>query len=555
MNRSSPPRCGHFSFLIPPFLISALLTTSAFALDESEVQSAIAASSSEQVSGNVFIWFLCAVAFLKISQKIDSFMTSLGINVGRTGGSMLGELLIAGRALGLAAKTSGSAVGNIFNRGSTVKNAASPPAGQAFTGTGGGMIGSISRAAGNAAAASATGTAKGVRNSIGGAMFDSSLKHDGQFSKNVIGAVATGSISAVGSITGPRAAQALTSYLGYESQNSGDSIENVVSVEGGDPVASERGQASDAGIPVTGQTPPGRGTSVPMSGTGAPTSTQSPTQASESVPVPGGAPVSTSDAGSVADEPPSEFPGVSNSAPEDIITPDGGAAAAAGGAAIPYPGSPASDVSVSPRQQTGSPMTGTTGGMSVPGQPTVTPMPVASETSEAADEPPTEFPGVPYSGSTPPEDTVTLSGGSAGTYDVPSSQAEQTAQDQQPTVSRARTASGGQAASSIEGQSGSIPQAPPTFRNVEIGGGRITGYETPAGGGEERQFAMYNASQYMEPSGPHETVKTTDGESWYKQYAQPTVQKTPKEVSPGKIRYDEKIVQTMPQIPKRKDRV
>ena len=547
MNSSSPPRCGHFSFLIPAFLISALLTTSAFALDESEVQSAIAASSSEQVSGNVFIWFLCAVAFLKISQKIDSFMTSLGINVGRTGGSMLGELLIAGRALGLAAKTSGSAVGNIFNRGSTVNNVASPPAGQAFTGTGGGMIGSISRAAGNAAAASATGTAKGVRNSIGGAMFDSSLKHDGQFSKNVIGAVATGSISAVGSITGSRAAQALTSYLGYESQNSGDSIENGVSVEGGDPVTSERGQTSDAGIPVTGQTPPGRGTSVPMSGTGAPTSVQSPAQVSDSSPVTGGAPVSTSDAGSVADEPPSEFPGVSNSASEDIITPDGGA--------IPYPGSPTSDGSVSPGQQADSPMTGTTGGMSVPGQPTITPMPVASETSEASDEPPTEFPGVPYSGSTPPEDTVTLNGGSAGTCDTPSSQAESTAQDQQPIVSGARTAPGGQAASIVEGQNGSIPQAPPTFRNVEIGGGRITGYETPAGGGEERQFAMYNASQYMEPSGPHETVKTTDGESWYKQYAQPTVQKTPKEVSPGKIRYDEKIVQTMPQIPKRKDRV
>ena len=553
MNRSSPPRCGHFSFLIPAFLIPALLTTSAFALDESEVQSAIAASSSEQVSGNVFIWFLCAVAFLKISQKIDSFMTSLGINVGRTGGSMLGELLIAGRALGLAAKTTGSAVGNIFNRGSTVNNAASPPAGQAFTGTGGGMIGSISRAAGNAAAANATGTAKGVRNSIGGAMFDNSLKHDGQFSKNVIGAVATGSISAVGSITGPRAAQALTSYLGYESQNSGGSGENDMSVEDGVPVSGEREPTSDTGIPVAGQTPPGRSTSVPVSGSGAPASTQSPTQVSESAPIPGGAPVSTADAGSVADEPPSEFPGVSSSVPEDVITPDGGAAAAAtGGGAVPYPGSPASNGSASPGQQADSPMTGASGGTSVPGQPAVTPMP---EASEASDEPPSDFSGVPYSGSTPPEDTVTLDGGSAGPYDTPSSQAEPTVQSHQPVVTDGRNVSGDQAAPSGDVQSGSIPQSPPTFRNVEIGGSRITGYETPAGGGKERQFAMYNASQYMEPSGPYETVKTTDGESWYKQYAQPTVQKTPKEVSPGKIRYDEKIVQTMPQIPKRKDRV
>ena len=100
-----------------------------------------------------------------------------------------------------------------------------------------------------------------------------------------------------------------------------------------------------------------------------------------------------------------------------------------------------------------------------------------------------------------------------------------------------------------------IPSQPPTFRDVEIGGGRITGYETPAGGGEERQFAMYNASQYMVPSGPYEVVKTVDGESWYKQYAQPTVQKTPYEDASGKIKYNEKIVEQMPQIPKRKDRV
>ena len=101
----------------------------------------------------------------------------------------------------------------------------------------------------------------------------------------------------------------------------------------------------------------------------------------------------------------------------------------------------------------------------------------------------------------------------------------------------------------------SIPSQPPAFRNVEIGGGRITGYETPAGGGAERQFAMYNAEQYMGPTGNYETVQTTDGQSWYKQYAEPTVQRTPYEDGSGKIKYDEKIVDQMPQIPKRKDRV
>ena len=76
-------------------LLMALLSTSAFAVDESEVESAIAASGQDAVAGNLFNWFLCAVSFLKISQKIDSFMTSLGINVGRPGGSMMAEMLIA----------------------------------------------------------------------------------------------------------------------------------------------------------------------------------------------------------------------------------------------------------------------------------------------------------------------------------------------------------------------------------------------------------------------------------------------------------------------------
>ena len=79
--------------------VPVMLCVPAFALEESEVQTAIAASSKESVAGNLFIWFLCAIAFLKIGQKIDSFMAGLGINVGRTGGSMISELLIAVRAV------------------------------------------------------------------------------------------------------------------------------------------------------------------------------------------------------------------------------------------------------------------------------------------------------------------------------------------------------------------------------------------------------------------------------------------------------------------------
>ena len=371
-------------------LLMALLSTSAFAVDESEVESAIAASGQDAVAGNLFIWFLCAVSVLKISPKIDSFMTSLGINVGRTGGSMMAEMLIAGRALGGAAKATGGAIGNIFNRGHS--NTTNQATGQAFTGGGGGMIGVAKRAVGNAAAASATNTAVGLGSVVGGAMFGSSLNNGGKFATDVVGAVATGNISRVGSITGAKAAQALTSYLGY---------------------------GATAG-----------------NGTGAPSSKLA--MNADSIP---------SAAGESLTSPGTDIPVSRDMGGDDVITAEGGATAAA---------------------------------------------------AAYADE----------------------------------------------------------VESSVQDQQAPIPQQPPTFRDVEIGGGRITGYETPADGGAERQFAMYNAGQYMTPqSGDYETVQTADGETWYKQYAQPTVEKTPHKEPGGQIKYDERIVDRMPQVPKRKDRI
>ena len=55
-----------------------VMSTNVFAVSESDVESAVSASGKEAVSGNVLIWFLCAIAFLKVSQKIDSFLSSLG---------------------------------------------------------------------------------------------------------------------------------------------------------------------------------------------------------------------------------------------------------------------------------------------------------------------------------------------------------------------------------------------------------------------------------------------------------------------------------------------
>lgn len=128
---------------------------------------------------------------------------------------MLAELMVAGRGIATAAGAFGSTVSN--RHSSHGAHNGGQAAGAAFTGGGNGLVGVTKRAAGNAAASSATGTGSGLSNIIGGAMFGSSLASGGKFATSVIGAVAKGDISSVGSITGEQASEALTSYLGYSS--------------------------------------------------------------------------------------------------------------------------------------------------------------------------------------------------------------------------------------------------------------------------------------------------------------------------------------------------
>ena len=104
-------------------------------------------------------------------------------------------------------------------------------------------------------------------------------------------------------------------------------------------------------------------------------------------------------------------------------------------------------------------------------------------------------------------------------------------------------------------ESARISGAPPIFQNVEIGGGRITGLEVSPDRQSDREFAMYSTEQYMAPTGPYDTVQTVDGASWYRQYAQPKVEKTPYTDEGDKIRYEERIVSQMPPVPKRKDKI
>lgn len=179
----------------------SLTTVPAFALTESEVQDQVNAVGKESVTGNLFVWFLCAIAFLKVSQKIDSFMSSLGINVGHTGGSMLAEAMIAMRGIGVAKNYSGKVGGSGRSSG-----------GGGNTFMKGGLSGVVSRKVTNTAINNANGSKSG---GLGGMAFNSSLGKGGGFANSVIGKIATGNIASTGSISGESAADSLMSYMGY----------------------------------------------------------------------------------------------------------------------------------------------------------------------------------------------------------------------------------------------------------------------------------------------------------------------------------------------------
>ena len=230
-----------YTFLIIVFL--AFSSIEAFALTDAEVQTQVDAVGKEAVTGNIFIWFLCAVAFLKVSQKIDTFMSSLGINVGHTGGSMMSEMMIAARGI----STAQGFVGHGGSRGSSGKGSSG---GDGATFMQGGLVGAVSRSIERGAARSATGNGTG---GIGGMAYNSSVSKGGGFANQVIGNIATGRIASSGTISGENAPGALMSFLGYtamgEEATDIPSFSNV-EIGGGRIMATEISATHPAGIAI-----------------------------------------------------------------------------------------------------------------------------------------------------------------------------------------------------------------------------------------------------------------------------------------------------------------
>lgn len=231
--------------LTAAFLMALLLCLScqtAFAFSESDAQAQVDAAGREAVSGNVLVWFLCAIAFLKVSQKIDSFMSSLGVNVGHTGGSMIAEALVAARGVGAVRNFSRQHFGGGHSSSSShVNNGSGSPGSPGSPGgfMAGGLAGVVSRQVTSSAIRTATshtetnrqggkapggsigGFASAISAGIGGNMYASSVAKGGDFAGNVIGTVAAGTISSMGTMTGEKAAQALHSYMGYAALEEG----------------------------------------------------------------------------------------------------------------------------------------------------------------------------------------------------------------------------------------------------------------------------------------------------------------------------------------------
>ena len=196
--------------LIPFLVLTACLVlfcsmpVFAAELTEADVEAAVASQGKEAVTGNVFVWFLCAIAFLKVSQKIDSFLASLGINVGNTGGNMMAELLIAGRSL----------TGSMRSHGGGGYHKASSPGSAAVAGSflSGGLAGAVGRQVQREAVNSATGYTE--HSSIGNMLYQSSLNKGGDFANQVISNIAQGNYGQVGSIKGAvRTCVVSNSYL------------------------------------------------------------------------------------------------------------------------------------------------------------------------------------------------------------------------------------------------------------------------------------------------------------------------------------------------------
>ena len=489
-------------------LILSALCVPALALDESEVEAAVAASSKEAVTGNVLIWFLCAVAFLKVSQKIDSFMASLGVNVGRTGGSMLADAMVTFRAVTMATGGAGRILGGGRRGSGASASGGASGGGSSSAGPAGffkgGLIGMAGRHITNSAVKTAT--------------TQTSAVHTAQ--KQGVAAVHTAS------------ERMSASEAHTDSTVHSGGIVHTDAISHTDSTARSDSAIQQEGIILTGTDIP------PM--TSVPTDTVAP---ADNIPAPDiGIPptpaVPQEETVLAGGEVQSSSVIQTEGQTDSVLRQDG--VIQTGGEQVVHS---SSEKAHSETVRQGG------GGDSISESHTVNHTRSVENVHRSTHNMfPVRMPTL---------------GGAVFSHSLQSG--GQFANDVIGMVARGDMRSTGSITGDLAAQSlqsymghtalGASAAEKVSFSQVEIGGGRITGREVTPEHPQGIEFAMYHVDQYSRPEGDYQKVFSADGAAWYKQHAVDTVVKTPFKAPDGEIDYQKEIVKRLPTPPKRKDRM
>lgn len=539
-------------------VLVAVMSTSAFAISESDVESAVSASGKEAISGNVLVWFLCAIAFLKVSQKIDSFLSSLGLNVGHTGGSMLSEAMIAMRAINTATSAVGSALGSRSRHGSAP--ASGKPGGGSAAAAGffsGGLVGMASRKIASDAVRTAT-TEKNIvqpqqaeatvsrthANSDTHSGSQSASEQQRQNTSQLDQNQQTVSSRAVNSEQREKSQQALhesqhsmdasqlhqdtqsaqeqqfhaalhtedqqASHLAFQSEQ-GEFVGSVVQSDefeaSSEEARTEQSQVMQSALQQE---------QIGVTQREQAQYTQQETQSSTFGQVESQSRQHTAQSNK-------QFFSVRNGLSKTTIAERTVQAQERPGRFLHSRTPSAAPASALANEA-----------------PAARPAPIPSAPTQFRSFGGTLFAKSLYQGGAFANDVIGTV--AKGDYRTTGSITGETA-------TRSLTSYMGFTA--LGEHATNIPH----YQDVEIGGGRITGREfTPEHPGGI-DFCMYHADQYAQPKGDYSKVYSADDAAWYKQYAADTVERKPYQAEDGKIAYHEKIVQKLPNPPQRKDRM
>lgn len=535
-----------------------VMSTNAFAISESDVESAVSSSGKEAVSGTVLVWFLCAIAFLKVSQKIDSFLSSLGLNVGHTGGSMLSEAMIAMRAINTATSAVGSALGSRSRHGSAPASGKSGGGSAAAAGFfSGGLVGMASRKIASDAVRTATTEKNIVQPQQAAATVSrthaSSDTHSGsqsaseqqrQNTSQLDQNQQTVSSRAVNSEQREKSQQAFhesqhsvdasqlhqdtqtaqeqqfhaalhtedqqASHLAFQSEQ-GEFVGSVVQSDEFD-ASSEEARTEQSQVMQSALQQEQIGVTQREQAQ----HTQQDTQTATFRQVESQSRQHTAQSNK-------QFFSVRNGLSKTTIAERTAQAQERPGRFL-HARAPSAAPASAPASEVSAARSA----------------PIPSAPTQFRSFGGTLFAKSLYQGGAFANDVIGTV--AKGDYRTTGSITGETAT--RSLMSYMGFTALGEHATNI-----------PRYQDVEIGGGRITGREFTPEHPDGIDFCMYHADQYAQPKGDYSKVYSADDAAWYKQYAADTVERKPYQAEDGKIAYHEKIVQKLPNPPQRKDRM